>query len=153
MGNVTNDAQLPLSGGSLTGTLKVMEVKEYVNLISTAFTATPDLSLMDGAVYYNTANAGNDVAFALRGNGTTSLNTMLSTGESITFAVLLTNSTTAYKISGVTISGGTVTTLWANGTAPEGNTSSVDVYLFNIIKTANNTFTVFANQSKFATVA
>lgn len=144
---------LPTSGGDLTGTLKVMEVKEHCSVLVTAFGATPDLSLLDGTLYYNRAEATNDVSFALRGDGTTSLNSMLATGESITFAVLLTNGSTAYKISGVTITGATVGLFWANGSAPSGNASGVDIYLFNVIKTGDNVFSVFASQSKFATVA
>ena len=41
-----------------------------------------------------------------------------------------------------------ITTHWIGGSTPDaGGGSGVDVYAFNIIKTASNTFTVVANQS------
>jgi hypothetical protein len=44
-----------------------------------------------------------------------------------------------------------VTVEWQGGTAPAaGNASGIDVYLYNIIKTASATFTVLASQTKFA---
>jgi hypothetical protein len=39
---------------------------------------------------------------------------------------------------------------WQGGTAPSaGNASGIDVYTFNIIKTASATFTVLAAQTQF----
>jgi len=47
--------------------------------------------------------------------------------------------------------GSSVTPKWQGGTAPTaGNASSVDVYAYTVIKTANATFTVLASQSRFA---
>ena len=41
------------------------------------------------------------------------------------------------------------TTHWVGGTTPaDGGGSGVDTYAFNILKTANQTYTVVANQSK-----
>jgi len=62
-----------------------------------------------------------------------------------------TNGTTAYYPTAFQVDGTAVTPKWANGTAPAaGNASSIDVYTYNIIKTAANTYTVLASQSRFA---
>jgi hypothetical protein len=38
-----------------------------------------------------------------------------------------------------------------NGTAPTaGNASSIDTYVYTILKTASATYTVFGSQTKFA---
>ena len=49
------------------------------------------------------------------------------------------------------IDGSSQTELWNGGSAPSAGTASgVDVYTFNIMKTADATFTVFANFANFA---
>ena len=49
------------------------------------------------------------------------------------------------------IDGSSQTEKWVGGTAPSaGGGSGVDCYTFNILKTANATFTVMANQVNFA---
>jgi hypothetical protein len=62
-----------------------------------------------------------------------------------------TNGTTAYYPNAITIDGTAVTPKWSGGTAPSsGNASSVDIYAFNILKTASATFLVLGSQSRFA---
>jgi hypothetical protein len=62
-----------------------------------------------------------------------------------------TNGSTAYYPNVVQIDGTTVTPKWSGGNAPSsGNASSIDVYAFNIIKTASATFVVLGSQSRFA---
>jgi hypothetical protein len=64
---------------------------------------------------------------------------------------MATQGTTAYYSTAVLVDGASITPKWQSGTAPTaGNTSSVDVYTYTIVKTANATFTVFASQTKFA---
>jgi hypothetical protein len=77
---------------------------------------------------------------------------MMAIGGSITVSLLVTNGSTAYYASAYQIDGNAVTPKWSGGTAPTaGNASSVDLYSFNIVKTADATFTVFSSgASKFA---
>jgi hypothetical protein len=77
----------------------------------------------------------------------------MSTGQSVTVAFLVTNGATAFFNNVVQVDGTTsgVTTRWQGGTAPSaGNASSVDIYSYTVIKTANATFSVFAAQTRFA---
>ena len=49
------------------------------------------------------------------------------------------------------IDGSSITEKWNGGSAPSAGTASgVDVYTFNIMKTGDATFTVFANFANFA---
>ena len=74
----------------------------------------------------------------------------MQNGQSLTIAFLNTNGTTAYYASTIQVDGVSVTPKWQGGTAPtSGSVSSVDIYTFSVIKTANGTYTVFASQSQF----
>jgi hypothetical protein len=75
----------------------------------------------------------------------------MATGESLSTTFLVTNGSTAYYNSAVTIDGNSVTPKWQGGTAPtSGNASSIDSYTYVIIKTGSATFTVLASVTKFA---
>jgi hypothetical protein len=75
----------------------------------------------------------------------------MSTGQSLSATFLVTNGSTAYYNSAVTIDGNSVTPKWQGGSAPtSGNASAVDSYTYVIVKTGSATFTVLASQTKFA---
>ena len=86
------------------------------------------------------------------GNATTgSLNSILSTGQSVTCALMVTNGATAYRPTVFQIDGTAVTPKWQTGVAPvAGNASAIDVYTFAIVKTASATYTVLASQTEYA---
>ena len=80
-----------------------------------------------------------------------SLDSIMDTGESITIAHIVKQGGTAYYNSAVQIDGSGVTPEWQGGSAPTGgNTNSLDVYTYTVIKTADATFTVLAAQTQFA---
>jgi hypothetical protein len=136
---------------SASGTTSVYEAIEKAALSASALTGTVNFNWLDGAVVYVTANAAGNWTLNVRGDGSTTLNSVLATNDSITLAVLATQGSTAYYQSAMQIDGNSVTPKWAGGTAPTaGNASSIDVYTFTIIKTASATFTVLASQTKFA---
>ena len=118
---------------------------------STALNGTFNLNLANNAVYFFTPNATGNFTFNFRGDGSTSLNNTLSIGESLTVAIITTQGGSAYYANGHQIDGSSVTPLWAGGTAPSsGDTSSKNVYTYTIIKTANATYTLLAQKTKFA---
>lgn len=124
---------------------------ETVTVSATAATGTVNVDLSTSAVKYYTSNASADWTFNFRGDGSTTLNSLLSNGQSVTVAFLVTNGSTAYKPTVFQVDGSAVTPKWQNGSAPSaGNASSVDSYTFTIIKTGSATFTVLGAQTKFA---
>ena len=136
---------------SASGTTSIYEAVEKAAISGSALTGTVAFNWLDGAVVLYTANAAANWTLNVRGDGSTTLNSVLATGDSITLAVLATQGSTAYYQSAMQIDGNSVTPKWAGGTAPTaGNASSIDVYTFTIIKTASATYTVLASQSKFA---
>ena len=128
------------------------EVIERVSIDgSTALNGTENLNLANNAVYFFTPNATGNFTFNFRGDGTTPLNATLAIGQSLTVAIITTQGGTAYYANGHQIDGSSVTPLWAGGTAPSsGDTNSKNVYTYTIIKTANATYTVLAQKTKFA---
>lgn len=75
----------------------------------------------------------------------------LAPGASTTGVLDTTKGGTAYYNNAFQVDGASVTPKWQGGTAPtSGNASSVDIYVYNIVKTGNAAFTVYASQTKFA---
>jgi hypothetical protein len=143
----TTDANL-----TVTGTTKIKPIIETATLVATGF-AGYTFNVKSNAVVYITANATANGTLNIRGDGSTTLASMLAVGESLTVTLLSTNTSTAYYVNAVQVDGTAtgVTTKWLGGTAPtSGNASAVDAYTFTVIKTASATFTVFGSVSKFA---
>jgi hypothetical protein len=129
----------------------VQQLFENVNVSSTALTGTINLDILSGTLFYYTADASGNWTFNIRGNSSTTLNSILPIGKSVTITVLSTQGSTARYASGFTIDGSSVSPKWQGGTAPSsGFTSSINVYTYSIVKTANATFTVFGSITKFA---
>jgi len=126
---------------------------ERTSVSTSAASSTVTFDVNTAATQYITASATSNWTTNVRGDGSTTLNTIMTTGDAITVALLSTQGGTAYYNTAVQIDGTTsgVTIEWQGGTAPAaGNASSIDTYVYNIIKTASATFTVLASQTKFA---
>ena len=117
---------------------------------ATAATGTINYDVITQSVLFYTSSASANWTLNLRGNSSTSLNTFMATGQSISVAFLVTQGATAYYNNAVTIDGTSVTPQWQGGTAPtSGNASGVDIYTYTVIKTASATYNVFASQTQF----
>jgi hypothetical protein len=140
----------PLTGASLVRPV-LTSAFETNSVSATAATGTVNVDLSTAAVHYYTANAAANWTFNFRGDGSTTLNSLLSVNQSATVAFLVTNGSTAYYPTAFQVDGVSVTPKWQGGTAPStGNASSIDSYTFTIIKTASATYTVLAAQVRFA---
>jgi hypothetical protein len=125
--------------------------RETAAISATAATGTVHLNVSTASVHIYTANSTANYVLNVRGNSSTTLNSLMAIGESITVTFEHPNGGTAYYPSSYTIDGNAVTPKWLGGTAPTGgNTNSTDVYMIQIRKTASATFTCLASQSKFA---
>ena len=123
---------------------------EFSTIAASSATGTLNYDVTTQSVWYYTSNASANYTMNFRGNATTSLNTLMTTGDSLTVVFLNTNGATAYYNNAITIDGVSFTPKYQGGTAwTAGNASSVDAYSYTIVKTANATFTVFAAQTQF----
>jgi hypothetical protein len=127
-------------------------IYEDVTVSATAATGTVNYDLItNGGVAYYTANSSNNWTLNVRGNSSTTLNTLMNVGQSLTITFLVTNTSPAYYPTAFQVDGTAVTVKWLGGTAPSaGSTNAVDAYSYTILKTARSTYTVFGSASKFA---
>ena len=143
-----------LVGRATTDTLSAKTLsspKEITTVSATAATGTINFDALTQGVLYYTTNASANWTLNVRGNSSTTLNTMMAVGDAVTVAFAATQGTTAYFQSAMTIDGTSVTPKWQGGLTPSaGNASSIDVYTFTIVKTASATFTVLGSQTRFA---
>jgi hypothetical protein len=121
--------------------------EERFNIVASAATGTIAIDALTAGVWYYTSNATANHTLNFRGNGSNTLNSILTTGDSITVLWLNTNGATPYFPNAYQVDGATagVTVNWSGGTAPSaGNASGIDAYSFTIVKTANATFRILA---------
>ena len=139
------------SGSSSTTALVLNDAAEVATVSATAATGTINYDITTQAVLYYTSNASANWTVNFRGSSGTSLNTLMSTGQSMTVAFLVTQGSTAYYNSAVQVDGTTsgVTTRWLGGAPTAGNASGIDSYRYLIIKTGSATFTVLASNTQF----
>lgn len=126
-------------------------IVESTTVSATAATGTINYDVGTQSILYYTTNATANWTLNFRASSTTSLNSLMSTGQTITVTFLATQGATAYYNSAVTIDGNAVTPKWQSGIAPNaGNASSIDSYTYAIIKTGSAAFTVIASQTRYA---
>ena len=146
----------PTSLATLTGTQTLTNktlktAREYTTVSATAATGTINFDAVTQGVLVYTTSASANWTLNVRGDGSTTLNTLMAIGETLTVTFIATQGSTAYYASAFTIDGTSVTPKWQGGTAPSaGNASSDDAYTYAIVKTASATYRVYASQTKFA---
>ena len=136
----TAKAGIHLNNGSLV---------ERVKINGTALNSATDCIVDDGNVFYRSANLG---AASVKPNVRSSvgLNTEMAIGDAIAVTIITAVNSTSNFCSSLAIDGKNtgITTHWVGGIPTAGGSTGVDTYSFNILKTADATFVVVANQSK-----
>lgn len=131
-------------------TLKI--VKEPVTIVGAAPGGTTDFDVATQSIsVYNTATQ--NFILNVRGNSTTTLDSLVNIGESVGITLFVPNGLTAYYPTNLTIDGGigTRTLKFQNGIPVSfGNSNCTDIYVIYIIKTATNTWDVYVSQTKYA---
>ena len=132
-----------INGLDLSGLLR-----EAVKVTAGKLSDNTNIDLGDGNVHYFTTQETTTSTPNLRFNVSTTLNNSMDTGETIAVTIITTAAAAGYSAQ-LTIDGNAVTENWVGGSAPSaGGSSGVDIYTYNIIKTASATFTVIANLTK-----
>ena len=147
----TFTATQTFSGTSSTLALVLNDAAEVATVSATAATGTINYDITTQSVLYYTSNASANWTVNFRGSSGTSLNTLMSTGQSMTVAFLVTQGSTAYYNSAVQVDGTTsgVTTRWLGGAPTAGNASGIDSYRYLLVKTGSATFTILASVTQF----
>ena len=104
-----------------------------------------------GMVWNGVTNAAGSWTFNVRGDGSTTFDSLTTTNRVTTMTMYSANNSTSNYMTAFKIDGTTQTVKWAGGSAPSAATGSgVDVYSMTIMKTAANTYHVFGNVTNFA---
>jgi hypothetical protein len=147
----TFTATKTFSGSSSATAIVLNDAAEVATVSATAATGTINYDITTQSVLYYTSNASANWTVNFRASSGTSLNTLMSTGQSMTVAFLVTQGSTAYYNSAVQVDGTTsgVTTRWLGGAPTAGNASGIDSYRFLLLKTGSATFTILASVTQF----
>jgi hypothetical protein len=143
--------QQTFTGSTSVLAMKIINALEKVTASATAATGTINYDVTTQSVLYYTSNASANWTVNLRASSGTSLDTAMSSGESVTAAFLVTQGATAYYNNVVQVDGTTsgVTTKWQSAVPAAGNVSGIDVYTYTVIKTGSAAFTVLASLTPF----
>lgn len=140
----------PTINGGVLDEVVLSTPQERTTIAAVAAGSTVNFDAKTQGVLYYTSNSTGDWTLNVRGDGSTTLDSMMTTGDALTIVFMATNST-AYYATALTIDGGAVTPKFQNGVAfASGSASAIDIYSYTIFKTASATFTVLAGQTKFA---
>jgi len=131
--------------------ISLTQVLETANVYSTAVGGNVNIDLENNTVYFFSSNTTANVTFNFRANTQNTLDSQLGIGQTITSAILLKQGATRYRAN-VYVDGALQNPWWAGNSAPGFATTqqeSIDIYSFNILKTAANVYTVLAANSNF----
>ena len=123
---------------------------ERVKIDSDSLNSDKFIRLQDGMVHYRSSAVG---AAKVKPDivSTTGINTDLSIGDTIAVTIITVAGNASHYVDSLAIDGKNtgITTHWVGGSTPsDGGASAVDIYAFNILKTASETYTVVANHTK-----
>jgi hypothetical protein len=148
-GTVTTAAQPNITSvGTLTslsvaGTSILQQAKEKVTIVGSVLGANTNFDVLTSAINYYTANMTANVTINIRGNGTSTFNSISNVGDSVTIALVTTCNATPYVVSGFKVDGSNVTPNWNANVIPT-ITAGINAYNYTLIKTAANTYAVLA---------
>jgi hypothetical protein len=151
-GITVTDGTGPVPTISLASSPTFTSPKEVIAITAAAATGTINANVVGNSQLFYTLAATGNWTLNVRGNSFTTLDSIMSTGESMNVIFEATQGSPAYYATGFTIDGAAPASIqWLGGTAPSaGNINGVDIYMYQIIKTGTATFRVFASQNRFA---
>jgi len=124
-------------------------LREKINIVANKVSAAPNINLDDGMVHYFTTAESTTSTPNIRSS--VGLNTAMAVGDTSSVTIITTAAAAGYATT-INIDGAVSGAVkWVGGSAPStGGSSGVDIYSYQIIKTANSTFTVIGNLTNAA---
>jgi hypothetical protein len=123
---------------------------ENVQLLG-AQTGTYNFDFLSNVIKYSTANAAANLVLNFRGNSTTTANSLIANGQSITSSYVLTTGANVYYVTAVEIDGSAQTIKYAAGASPLPVANSKNSYTFTVIKTSTTpTYDVLGSFTRYS---
>jgi len=123
---------------------------EKVNITGGTSNGNTNIDLLTSSVYLFTSSNNGNWTPNFRGNSTTSLDSIMSTGQVIVATIISQNGGSSGYSSSMNIDGSGQTIYWSNDETPDerGGTSGYDVYQYSIIKTGGgNSYLVLGSRT------
>lgn len=152
------------AGGGITSnvlasnlSISLTRALESANINVTAPNGNVNIDISNNLVYYFNANSTANITFNLRANTQNTFDSETTIGQSVTVAMIVRHGATRHTAN-VYIDGGLITK-GSNSIVYLGNTKpnyqsipneETNIYGYTILKTAANTYAVFASNSLFA---
>lgn len=123
-------------------------VQEKVKITAGKLSDNPNINLTDGMVhYFTTAETTTATPNIISQTG---INSETAVGDTLSVVVITTAAAAGYAAS-VTVDGGGELLKWVGGSAPTaGGASGLDIYSYQLIKTADGAFTIIGNLTNAA---
>ena len=147
-GNTYTGAQIFNGQANFNSDITIKDVKE---VFTADVTTSGDINfnVSTQGILFFTQNQTSNRTMNFRASDAQALNSFMQVGQTVSVTALATQGSTAYYFNSFLIDGASITPRWV--TAPtEGTASSINVYSFSFLKTADATFTVLASKVDFA---
>lgn len=142
-------ANVNVTGGSYSNSVARNSNRELVTINANGAANTITFDVKTSQVLLYTGNATANVTLNIRGDGSTTLNNTISNNQSVTVAFVMTNNSSPFYITSTQVDGAGVTPKWQGGAPTGGTANSSEMYVYNVIKTSTDTYTVFASKTAF----
>lgn len=137
--------------------LQVQELLYVKSLLQNTYVAsTPsnnviDFNILEFSSILNTSNSTGNTIINVRGNSSTSLDSLLDVGHFIDITFVNPKGTSIYYANTIQIDSTTVTPKWKNLLEFSGisNNNCTDLYSYKIYKIASNSYQIFANREEY----
>jgi hypothetical protein len=142
-------ANVNVTGGQYSNTVANHSNRELVTINANGAANTITFDVKTSQVLLYTGNATANVTLNIRGDGSTTLNNTISNNQSVTVAFAMTNNSSPFYITTTQVDGAGVTPKWQGGAPTGGTANSTEIYVYNVIKTGTDAYTVFASKTAF----
>jgi hypothetical protein len=144
-------SNLSVTNNTTTANLNVSSIANIVTGIENisiigAQTGTYDFDVLTSPIRYSTGNATANLTLNVRGNSSTTFNSLIANGQSMTVSYALTNGATAYGVTSLSIDGSSITPKYAGSNFTAAN--SIVTYTYTIIKNSG-VFTALGSVTRY----
>lgn len=126
-------------------------IVEKVNIVNGTANGTSNIDVMTATTwYFDTASTG-DWTHNIRGDGSTSLDSLMSTGDNIVVCVISTQNNSSYGSVNINIDGAGQTEYWIDNDNNNNlhGADGYDLYFWNITKTGSSSYIVTASSNNY----
>lgn len=127
----------------------IFGIKESGTIAALGANGTINFDFLTQSILYYTANATGNWVLNVRGDGSNTLDSLLSVGQFITLTHMVTMGTSLFNLSSVQVDGSAVSTYWPNGASASGYASAINIYSIVIAKTGAGAFKALVSMTPF----